>query len=692
MKKSFRNILLLSSFFIVQNSSAASIMLHIKNATAWLPYQNIKGELAGFKTAMVTVHYDDSVFEISVNKDGKFSFSLTLHEAQNNIWVESLNGNKIIVSDTVQLTLGYKPLPVIKPYAVIEGNTATLHASIIENPLQASLKFFWYDDPQNPEPVKIKNAHDSVAAATIPETNGIYYFNLLVAAGKDSAWFKTFVTRKGDSIRAFKLEKEYAAWINDAIIYEITPFVFVKDAVYDDITAKLPELKKLGVNTLWLQPVFKNHDNEQGYGITDYFSLRTDLGTEQQLQHLITIAKNLQMRVLFDFVPNHSSLYHPYAKDAGRYGTNSHYYNFYQHKNDGALYSSNYHKDAFGFIYYFWKDLVNLNYDNPEVQQWIIEACKYWIKKFDIDGYRFDAVWGVNARMPSFGKRLRLELKSIKPEVMLLAEDKGALLQPYKNGFDVAYDWTADTSWISQWAWQTDYAPKLNPTIFNFPKVNERGILLKEALFTGENKTHLKLRFIENNDIARFIETHGRKRTKMAAALEFALPGIPLIYNGQEIGSRTELYSSEPIFLRSKSIRSLDRDSLFPYYQQLTSVRKKYESLHNFFIEQIRVTPDETIVAFERRSSNEKFIVIINMSSLSKTAALDLKKVLKENNFSLKDVLTNETIKYSNVDLSHVQISVDGYTCRLLLVEENNFSSGIYVDDVIISQQNLSSK
>ena len=76
-------------------------------------------------------------------------------------------------------------------------------------------------------------------------------------------------------------------------------------------------------------------------------------------------------------------------------------------------------KTKYGFINYFWENLVNLNYNNEEVQQWIIEACKYWIKKFDIDGYRFDAIWGVNARAPSFSKRLKMELKSIKPDLLI---------------------------------------------------------------------------------------------------------------------------------------------------------------------------------------------------------------------------------------------------------------------------------
>lgn len=80
------------------------------------------------------------------------------------------------------------------------------------------------------------------------------------------------------------------------------------------------------------------------------------------------------------------------------------------------------------------------------------------------------------------------------------------------------------------------------------------------------------------------------------------------------------------------------------------------------------------------------------MSSVQKTATVNLTKVLGENSFALTDVLTNETVKYNNVELSHVKIAVDGYTCRLLLINENNLSSGSYVDDVMTSKYNAFSK
>jgi cyclomaltodextrinase len=650
---------------IAHRTQASSIILDNRDAVVWLPQQTVSGKLSGFQTKHLYVHHDQNLFSVNVNRDSTFSIHILLHDAENKIWITTDKSE--LISDTLILILGYHPLPVVKPYAVIFGNKATLHATIIDNPFKQPLHFFWTENLNNPAQCRLTNQYDSVTSAEIPFTEGVYYFNLLITSGKDSTWLQTFVIRKEKQLHAFDISTEHAAWIDNAVIYEITPSHFVKDATYDDITEKLHELKNFGINTIWLQPVFQNKKGGQGYDITDYFSLRTDLGSEQQLKHLITVAKSLHMHVLFDFVPNHTSIYHPYAQDYLKYGTASHYYNFYQREKDGAKYSSHYKKDSSEFITYFWKDLVNLNYNNPEVQQWIIEACKYWIRKLDIDGYRFDAVWAVNARAPSFGKRLRTELKSIKPDLFLLAEDKASDEQVYEKGFDAAFDWTMDTSWVSQWSWQQDF--KSNTTIFNFPDANKRGAMMRQALFYNGSTTRLRLRFIENNDLPRFIKTHNPKQTKMAAALLFSLPGIPLIYNGQEIGFTGHPYSKKPIFEANESIQSLDSNQLFSYYQKLVRLRMQYSSLRDTTLKELPVSPNNTLVAFHRWKNNERFIIIINLDSISKEAAIDLNKI--EDVFSrqksfFKDVLNREEFKAKNN--SHLKIPMEGYGIRWLLL------------------------
>jgi glycosidase len=453
------------------------------------------------------------------------------------------------------------------------------------------------------------------------------------------------------------------SWMRKAVIYGIKPSGFVNNSSYDKIAEKIPELKELGINTIWLQPVFKTWQGGQGYDVTDYFSLREDIGTAAQLKNLVALAHRNKIRVLFDFVPNHTSIHHPYAQDVIKNGANSKYYDYYQHENDGAPYSSFYHKDSSGFIYYFWKTLVNLNYDNGQVRNMIIDACKYWIREFDIDGYRFDAVWAVNARAPLFGQQLRKELLSLKPDVLLLAEDKGADPDVFKKGFDAAYDWTADTAWVSHWPWQYQHDARKNFTIFNHPLREKRYELIRSALFAENTHPERILRFMENNDVPRFAASHTLSQTKMAAAILFALPGVPLIYNGQETGVRAHPYSRHAIFADSLSIQQQDPAGLFLYYKRLIALRMKYASLTGASFEEAKVEPQGTAIAFERREGDEHIVVIFNPDSAATSVTL------KVNAKSCSDLLSGERFKKSTHQ-KILSIPLDGYTARWLLLKK----------------------
>lgn len=332
-----------------------------------------------------------------------------------------------------------------------------------------------------------------------------------------------------------------------------------------------------------------------------------------------------------------------------------------------AMYSSLYKQDSAGFYHYFWPKLVNLNYQNNEVQQWMIEACKYWIQNFDIDGYRFDATWALNARNPLFGKQLQLELKSIKPDILLLAEDKGANTEVYEQGYDAAYDWTKDTGWISHWSWQYHYDPKANPTIFNSADEDKRGSLLRTSLFENGDSRHLRLRFIENNDEPRFIKDHGSDRTKMVAALVFALPGIPLIYNGQEIEFSDKVYSSKPIFKTEENIQSQDQYNLFSFYTLLAQARLKHTSLYSSNIQNLPVNIETSVVALHRWKKNEHFVIIINMSDDPQHVNVDVSVINKnESAVNFTDVLTDQAFSATSGNL---KVNMQPYSTRWLLMK-----------------------
>ena len=652
---------------IVGNTEPPSIILNKKDALVWHTEQEITGEIKGLSAQELTAYHNGKPFHLPLNDDQQFSFQVTLRDQVSKIWIEAPHQDDVIVSDTLYYTLGYRPAPIVKPFAIIDGNLATLQAEVIENPYDLPLRFIWQADSLNPGITPIAQKGGAKAQIQVPHISGTYYYDLLVISEKDTSRFRTMLAREGEDVKAFDMDTEYPRWMDDAVVYQITPYNFVADGTYPDMAAKLPELASLGINTIWLQPVFKSSYRGQGYDVVDYLSLNPVFGTEEELQKLITQAKALGMRVLFDLVLNHTSIEHPYAKEAMAHGRQSHYYDYYQRENNGGPYSSFYNKDENGFIFYFWEDLVNLNYDNEEVQRWMLEVCKHWVRKFGIDGYRFDAIWGVNARMPSFASRLRTELKSIDPEILMLAEDKGADPTVFELGFDAAYDWTADTSWVSQWSWEYEFDHKVSHTIFNYPKANERGGMISKALSDHGANAHRQLRFLENNDLPRFVKAHGLERTQMAAALLFALPGIPMMYNGQEIGFLGHPYGTKEVFYRDSTIQSLDDNGLFTYYRKLINLHKEHAALRSQHMRSLPVA-NGAMTAFYRWADGEDFIVIINMADTPLEADVDVSQIplfSQSPSLRFEDVLSDQ-IFIGKGNASPLKIPMEGYATRWL--------------------------
>lgn len=644
---------------------AGLIHFDCRNATVWWHRQTISGYTVNMNETRLKLHVNSSTYFVTAN-DKRFTVNVVLQKTKNVIWAETVSTTNRSVSDTIYLMLGYTPQPLIIPAARAKGDSIFLSALVKSNPFNSALFYTWQSDARNPALLNITSGKNGEANFVLPKQEGTYFINLVVKTKTTSVQCQTYIKRN-KSIRCFNIETDHAAWIDSAVIYEITPSNFTENKTYDAITAKLPELKELGINCIWLQPVFKSHYGHQAYDVIDYFSLRDDIGDEKQLQHLITTAKKLDLKVLFDFVPNHTSIHHAYAQDVIKNNTKSHYYNFYQHEDDGAAYSSLYKKDSFGFYNYFWPELINLDYTNIEVQQWVIEACKYWLKKFDIDGYRFDAMWAVNARNSGFGMKLRTVLKSIKPDILLLAEASAEDKKVFDAGFDAAYDWRNDTTWISHWCWQYDYHATNSLTIFNYPDEGKRTAKLKEALFSGDT-THLRLRFMENNDLPSFLYDHDLSTTKMVAALLFSLPGIPMLYNGQEIGNNVKMYSSKPVFKSTQSILSSDSNNNFDYYQKLIQLRKQYTALRSTNMQSLNVADANTVFALRRWTDGEECIVIMNMSKHEQTATIDVSALNKKNKLLIfSDVLSGENFQTSS---KYLNLYLPPNNVKLLLLSE----------------------
>ncbi|MFL5796819.1 MAG: alpha-amylase family glycosyl hydrolase [Actinomycetota bacterium] len=441
------------------------------------------------------------------------------------------------------------------------------------------VRYTWHEDPRHPSPITLVSAAPKGRLSrtggerriqlVAPKRDGEYYVSLTVTDAKgrrDTA--TTYYAVDGGVPRAVDMAREHPSWIDSAVIYAPIPLLWGNGGP-KAVERRLPYLKRLGVDALWLWPPAERRMLGEEYRITDYFHLDPSWGPPAAFKHMVDTAHRLGLHVMLDFVPNHTSVRHPYYLDQQRYGKASHYYDFYDRNAAGRITE---YTQIFGT-----SGLPNLNYDNPEVRQMIIQACLHWVRDFGIDGFRMDAAWGVQRRRPTFWAQWRAALKRVDPDLLLLGEAT-ALDAHIFRGYDLAYDWTDHPG---QWAWTS---------VFDFPQ--ESGALLKPAI-TNDPKGYpadaLVMRFLNNNDTdVRFVDRYGPELTRVAATLQFTVPGVPEMFAGDEIGASYQPYSNlTPIPWR-------DRFGLRPFYERLISLRHRLPSLASRDISVLDAAADST--------------------------------------------------------------------------------------------------
>jgi cyclomaltodextrinase / maltogenic alpha-amylase / neopullulanase len=490
-----------------------------------------------------------------------------------------------------------------------------------------------------------------VSAQTVilqtPTTDGEYYFNLKVKdeAGHEDRAGIYFVVEQGKA-RIPDYDREHPAWVETAIVYGVIPNKFGQPA-FDAITKRLDNLADLGITAIWLAPINVSPPGDYGYAVVDYFELNPAYGSKEDFHRMVQEAHAHGIRVLMDFVPNHSSAQHPYFLSAKEGGPGSPYWDFYDRDETGEP-----------THYFDWTHLPNLNYENPEVRNMMIEAFAYWVREFDVDGFRVDACWGVKQRRPDFWLEWRRELKRIKPDLFLLAEASARDPYYFDNGFDVAYDWTDQ---LGNWAWKIVWdAYKYRLLAYN----------LTYALTNRPNGFHsdaLIFRFLNNNDTGeRFITKHGEGVTRVATALLLTLPGIPCIYTGDELGEEFKPYED------AGPLSWIERTpGLREYHKQLVALRKANPSLHSrqWTPLQLEAARDQVAYGYLRYRGEyeDPLLVLLNFNAEPTEIAFTLPEgfAALAGTANLQDLLSGESVAVEKTS-DGLKVAVPGYSVRIL--------------------------
>lgn len=371
------------------------------------------------------------------------------------------------------------------------------------------------------------------------------------------------------------------AWLQPGLIYEVFPHDFSPAGDLNGVTAALDRLKTLGVTVVWLMPIHPTGvlkrigTNGSPYAARDFYAIDPSYGTKADLQHLVDEAHRRGMKVILDMVFDHTSfdsvmLAHP---------------DFYKHDKDGHLISP-----------HGWNDVAALDYANPALRRYMTDVLLYWVKNFDVDGYRCDAAGEVPT---DFWEQARVALDQLKPELLMLAEAAKPELE--RSAFSVDYAW---------------------PLLFKLDEVMMKGAPASEIRTTIETqqsrfpKGAVHMLISDDHDTERAVVRYGDPGAIAASALMFTLPGVPLIYNGMESGDASPstgpaLFETLKIYWPSSHIHP----EFTKFYNFMIPFRAQHPALWKGDLDWVHNSDEQHILSYTRRSDKEEFLIVVNLSN-----------------------------------------------------------------------------
>ena len=386
-------------------------------------------------------------------------------------------------------------------------------------------------------------------------------------------------------------------FLQQAVIYEVNLRQFGKGNL-KEVTNHLPRLSKLGVDILWLMPIHPiselNRKGELGspYSVANYLEVNPEYGTEEDLRELIKQAHSKNMLVILDWVANHSGWDNPWITEHPEWYT----------------------KDLDGNITYppgtDWTDVADLNFDNQEMQEAMIQAMEYWVREFDVDGFRADVAHSVPVE---FWNKASERLHQIK-DVFMLAEDGGDM-ELLETAFDTNYAWSLQGLF--------------NGLGYTYATATEfRYAMQSQAEQYKDGKYQMV--FIDNHDENSWQGTvfdRFGNNVKNLALLSFTIPGMPLIYSGNEIGLDRQLlfFEKDPIVFPDQANWGKSEWEIF--YKQLVDLKTQNPALWTAGVGG-QVTQlheeDSFFLAFARSYQGNDVVVLINLMEEEQTQALEL--------------------------------------------------------------------
>ena len=375
-------------------------------------------------------------------------------------------------------------------------------------------------------------------------------------------------------------QQKHPDFMEQGNIYEVNIRQYTKEGTLNAFAKHLPRLQKMGVKTLWfmpLQPISK--EGRKGtlgsyYAVASYTEVNPEFGTLNDFNQIVTAAHKLGMKVIIDWVPNHSGADHPWLKT---------HLDFYERDSTGkAIYTAD------------WSDTRELNFNNPVMEDSMINAMKYWINNTAIDGFRVDVAWGVPY---SFWNKCIPALKKERNLFFLAEADDPKL---HTTGFDATYSWQEFHTMVDIAAGKKDVL-SLDTVLHKIDTSFEKGAW--------------RLYFTSNHDEnswnkADYETMPGKSHAPFAVFTQTYNRAMPLVYSGQE----------EPVL---RAVAFFEKDSMgfnkyqrAPFYKTLLNLRTNHAAFKEEAVfERLQVNVPKQVVAYSRKNGDAMVVVVLNFAN-----------------------------------------------------------------------------
>ncbi len=363
--------------------------------------------------------------------------------------------------------------------------------------------------------------------------------------------------------------------INDLVLYEINIRAFSADGDLDGVSARLDSIQSLGVNVIWLMPIYPvgiEKGINSPYCVRDFKAVASEYGNLEDLRNLVDAAHQRGMAVILDYVANHTAWDHPWITDHPDWYT----------------------QDASGNIVIppgtNWQDVADLNFEVEAMQNAQIENFKYWIREANVDGFRCDYANGVPFE---FWQRAIDSLEAYhRSNLLMLAE--GDRFNHLVAGFDLRFSWAA-------------YG-KLKDVFENNAPASDLATYHQNEYNVVVGNQGI-LRFTTNHDESAWdatpVQLFGSQERALAAMVATTfLGGVPLIYSSQEVGRASTLpfFSNDPINWNANP-------SILDAYQEFMAIYNQEKAARQ---QSLTDHSSNDVLAFTKSFNDEELLVIVN--------------------------------------------------------------------------------